>query len=67
MKIIRKGRLDAPTSTVKRLKCPNCSCIFEAEENEYILYPEEFMGIEIRARCPFCGKEGYKQEIKMRT
>ena len=60
IKILKDGV--KPTKT-KRLKCPECGCVFEADEGEYRLHAEEYYGTEIRAKCPFCGLEGYKNEV----
>ena len=63
MKIIKEGV--KPTKT-KRLKCPGCKCVFEADEGEYELHTEEHMGTEIRTKCPCCGRNGYMHEVRLR-
>lgn len=53
MKIIKHGKPPKVKSTVKRFKCENCGCVFEADRGEYRCssqYNEYYFYCE----CPEC-------------
>ena len=57
MKIIVNGNLKSKKHTVRRFECPDCGCIFEANENEFN-YPASPYGSIYTSKCPCCFYEG---------
>ena len=61
MKIIKDGKIP---SRIKKFKCDNCGCIFEAELGEYISSSQmEVMHDDLpgwKCKCPCCGNYAYK-------
>ena len=59
MKILKKGDANK-LKVVKTFDCDFCGCIFEADNIEYKTasnYYEEYNYI----KCPFCGRNVYKE------
>ena len=56
MRIIKNGNLEKPKQ-IKRFKCDNCGCVFEAEKGEYkyMLLPRN--DVIYGCECPYCQKE----------
>ena len=66
IKIIEPGNLDKLYKVI-RFECPDCGCIFEADQRDY-KSPEPMAalhdGIEAICECPFCHRdvEAYNEE-----
>ena len=59
MKIIKEGNLDK-LMRVKRFKCKECGCIFEAEKDEY-KRGRQYNGTYYYCACPCCNQTVYTE------
>lgn len=50
MRIIKEGNLKHPIV----FECPRCDCIFEADEDEYLLYRSSMKNTRAEILCPHC-------------
>ena len=58
IKIIKPGK---KPNEPRRFQCPNCSCIFEADKDDYGLTPDfDQQNLLAYAICPSCGRIAYK-------
>lgn len=58
MEIIKRGKHEE-SKTVKVFKCPDCGCIFKADNSEYITEVDENLVIHY-CKCPECLNTAYK-------
>lgn len=56
MKIIKQGNLEK-LKQIKRFKCDNCGCVFEAEKDEYRYVCSSRNEDYYSCICPYCNKE----------
>lgn len=61
MKIIKQGNAKHKP---KRFVCPECNCIFEADENEYSIWNAPMNETYFLTVCPCCGKHIYKEKYE---
>lgn len=52
-RILKKGKI---VKNIQRFKCPNCGCVFEADEDDYIVimnFRNDFCSF-LESKCPAC-------------
>ena len=60
MKIIKNGDKNK-LKQIQTFNCDFCGCIFEADNTEYNI-GLHYNEIYCYVRCPFCGKNVYKED-----
>ena len=60
MKILQEG--NPRKHEIKRFRCLNCDCIFEADKGEYQTKKYPPYGFTHSCKCPCCGEEVIEHE-----
>jgi endogenous inhibitor of DNA gyrase (YacG/DUF329 family) len=50
-RIIKPGKIE---DTTRRFKCPYCGCVFDADEDDYILSQDTHNDFTLESECPTC-------------
>lgn len=59
MKIIKEGIIKHEP---KQFECPECGCVFEADENEYSRWNAPMNETYFVAICPCCGESVFAED-----
>lgn len=58
-RVLKEGKI---TKNVRKFKCPDCGCVFEADEDDYTMTMNLRNDFCLESECPTCHRNVYIDE-----
>lgn len=58
-RVLKEGKV---VKDVRQFKCPDCGCVFEADEDDYTMTMHSHNDFCLESECPTCHRNVYIDE-----
>ena len=58
-RVLKEGKI---TKNIRKFRCPDCGCVFEADEDDYTMTIDSHNDFCLESGCPTCHRNVYIDE-----